>query len=117
MVSATVLLLTAGGVTSTLMLGIIFLVGISYGGMLSNLPAQVAEEYGHENFGMVYPMILAAHGITALFAAPAGGFIYDKYNMYHAALILSCIISGISLICFCIVYKKTVSVIPKSSFL
>ncbi len=115
MVAGTALLLAAGGVTSALMLGIIWLVGMSYGGMLANLPAQVAEEYGHENFGMVYPMILAAHGITALFAAPAGGLIYDRCHSYHAALILASIIGGISLLCFSLTYKKTSFVLPPSS--
>jgi len=111
MVSLSSLLLVTGDVAGgTIMLVVILLAGLSYGGMLANLPAQVAEEYGHENFGMVFPLILAAHGITGLFAAPSGGFIYDTFNTYHPALILSGVISAISLICFSAVYKKTLSI-------
>jgi len=91
---------------------IIGLVGISYGGILANLPAQVAEEYGHENFGMVYPMILAAHGLAALCAAPAGGLIYDRCHSYLPALLLAAILGGISLLAFCLAYPKTSPALP-----
>jgi len=114
LVAATALLLTSGGLAAALMLAVIWLVGISYGGILANLPAQVAEEYGHENFGLVYPMILAAHGLTALFAAPAGGLIYDRCHTYLPALLLAALLGGISLLAFCLAYHKTSPASPPS---
>ena len=75
----------------------VIIVGISYGALIANIPAQVLYEYGHENFGRVYPVVFIVHGLTALFASPLAGFIYDKYGTYRPAMAIS---SGISFLCF-----------------
>jgi OFA family oxalate/formate antiporter-like MFS transporter len=91
------LLLLAAGIDKIIFLLMFITVGLSYGWLISNIPAQVSEEYGHENFGMIFPMIFIGHGMTALFAAPLAGFIYDKYHTYRPAMILA---AGIAFMCF-----------------
>jgi OFA family oxalate/formate antiporter-like MFS transporter len=93
------LLLLAADIDKIIFLLMVITVGLSYGWLISNIPAQVSEEYGHENFGMIFPLIFIGHGMTALFAAPLAGFIYDKYHTYRPAMILA---AGIAFMCFAI---------------
>ena len=107
MVSLSSLLLLAGDMTGWFVfLAVIMFAGISYGGMIVNIPSQVADEYGHENFGMIYPVVILVHGITALFAAPIGGYIYDKYDTYQPAILIAGGIGLICLACFSLVYRR-----------
>ncbi|HAL44781.1 MAG: hypothetical protein A2Y12_20325 [Planctomycetes bacterium GWF2_42_9] len=91
------LLLLAGDIDKIMFLLMVITVGLSYGWLISNIPAQVSEEYGHQNFGMIFPMVFIGHGMTALFAAPLAGFIYDRYHTYRPAMILA---AGIAFMCF-----------------
>ena len=107
MISLSSLLLLAGGAAGwAFFLAVIMFAGISYGGMIANIPSQVADEYGHENFGMIYPIVFLVHGITALFAAPIGGYIYDKYDTYRPAILIAGGIGLICLTCFSLVYRR-----------
>ena len=71
--------------------------GISYGALISNIPAHVSAEYGHENFGRIYPLIFLIHGLTALVASPLAGYIYDHHQTYRPAMIVA---GGVALLCF-----------------
>ncbi len=107
MVSLSSLLLLAGNVTGgAIFLAIILFVGISYGGMIANIPSQVADEYGHENFGMIYPIVFLVHGVTAVIAAPFGGYIFDRYNTYRPAIMMAVGIGLMCLTCFSLVYHR-----------
>lgn len=69
------LLFAAGAGGSIGFIIIILMIGISYGGIIAGIPSQVAHEYGHENFGRMYPIIFTVHGMAAIIAAPFGGYI------------------------------------------
>jgi OFA family oxalate/formate antiporter-like MFS transporter len=105
MVSLSSLLLLAGDMAGGFVfLAVILFAGVSYGGMIANIPSQVADEYGHENFGTIYPIVFLVHGITAIIAAPLGGYIYDKYNTYQPAIWIAACIGLVCLTCFSFAY-------------
>ncbi len=105
-ITITSLLLLVADIDKIIFFMIVILVGLSYGSLISNIPAQVSEEYGHENFGIVFPMIFLVHGLTALFAAPLVGFIYDRYHTYRPAMILAAIITFMCFVAFTLAYPK-----------
>ncbi|MEN6384522.1 MAG: MFS transporter [Phycisphaerales bacterium] len=107
LVSLSALLLLTGGLAGSIgFIIIIILIGISYGGMIANIPSQVADEYGHENFGIIYPVVFLVHGITAIIAAPFGGYIYDRFHTYKPAIFIAAVIGFLCLISFSLAYKR-----------
>jgi OFA family oxalate/formate antiporter-like MFS transporter len=106
MVSLSSLLLAGDMGGGFVFLAVILFAGVSYGGMIANIPSQVADEYGHKNFGMIYPIVFLVHGITAVIAAPLGGYIYDKYNTYQPAILIAAGIGLICLMCFSFAYRR-----------
>lgn len=106
------LLLLTGDVHKIVFWIIIMMSGISYGALIANIPAQVSEEFGHENFGKIFPVVLLTHGLTALFAAPLGGWIYDTYSTYRPAMVIA---AGVGAVCFggfFIAYRKINQPLP-----
>ncbi len=91
-------------------LGIILLVGFLYGGCLSAFPAQVAMEYGQHQFGVVYPLVILAHGLAAPFGASVGGYLYDVSGNYVWACIVCFAVSLTSLLLYGYIYGKPKSV-------
>jgi len=107
-VAVSALLLVMGNISSIVFLLFLISVGMSYGALIANIPVQVAEEYGHQNFGMVYPMVVFVHGLAALLAAPLGGFIFDNYHSYRPAMIIASFISFACFVGFSLAYRKTI---------
>jgi len=106
MVSLSSLLLFFGDISGrAVFLAVIVLAGISYGGVIANIPSQVAEEYGNENFGLIYPVVFLVHGMTAVIAAPFGGYIYDRLHTYKPAILVAAAVGLFCLICFSLAYR------------
>jgi OFA family oxalate/formate antiporter-like MFS transporter len=100
------LLAFAGSISTGIFLLLISYAAMSYGGIIANIPAQVADEFGHDNFGTIYPIVLLVHGITALFAAPIGGYFFDLTGSYKPAMIIAAAIAFACLITFFLAYRK-----------
>ncbi|OHB52306.1 MAG: hypothetical protein A2Y10_01625 [Planctomycetes bacterium GWF2_41_51] len=105
-VAVSALFVVMGNISSIVFLIFLIPVGMSYGALLANIPAQVSEEFGHHNFGIVYPLVLVVHGLAALFAAPLAGFIYDNYHSYRPAMIIASCISFACFLGFTFAYRR-----------
>lgn len=105
-VALSALFVVMGNISSIVFLIFLIPVGMSYGALLANIPAQVSEEFGHHNFGTVYPLVLVVHGLAALFAAPLAGFIYDNYHSYRPAMIIASCISFACFLGFTFAYRR-----------
>lgn len=64
-------------------------VGFCYGGCFAVYPGSVAQLYGPEIMGTVYPMVLFAHGISAIFGPYLGGLARDLTGSFVPALAVS----------------------------
>jgi len=107
MVTVSTLLLPVGDMGNWIVfICMIMFAGVSYGGVIANIPSQVADEYGNENFGVVYPPAFVVHGIAAILAAPFGGYIYDRYHTYKPAILIAGCIGLLCLICFSLAYRS-----------
>jgi OFA family oxalate/formate antiporter-like MFS transporter len=63
--------------------------GFGYGGCFVVYAARVAEVYGSDRVGTVYPWIFLAYGASALAGPPLGGLILDLANGPHWAVVLA----------------------------
>lgn len=105
-VAVSSLLFVMGDVGKTAFWAMVAIAGLCYGALISNIPAHVSTEYGHENFNRIYPLIFLVHGVTALFASPLAGYLYDHYGTYRPAMVIA---GGVALMCFAgfvLAYRK-----------
>jgi len=65
------------------------LVGFSYGANFVLHPARIADAYGLNRLGAVYPLVFLAHGLAALTGPPLGGLLYDWRGSYHLPVFLA----------------------------
>jgi MFS family permease len=96
-VAVSSLLFVMGDVGKISFWAMVAIAGLCYGALISNIPAHVSTEYGHENFGRVYPLIFLVHGLAALLISPLAGCIFDHYKTYRPAMVMA---GGIALLCF-----------------
>lgn len=87
---------------------VVVITGTSYGALISNIPAQVSAEYGHENFARIYPFVFLVHGFVALFASPSAGWIYDRYQTYIPALLIAAAIAALCFTAFFLEYRNLI---------
>lgn len=107
-VTVCVLLLMARDIGAAAFLVVVVITGVSYGALISNIPAQVTEEFGHENFARIYPVVFLVHGFVAILAAPLAGWIYDGYDTYTPALIIAAAVAFACFAAFFAAYRRPI---------
>jgi OFA family oxalate/formate antiporter-like MFS transporter len=88
-VVASVLVFAAGGYGRAMFLLSAFLLGSCYGGMLAVFPSEVSAIYGVYVMGSVYPLVLIAHGVAAIIAAPLTGYGVDLTGGYWPGILMA----------------------------
>jgi OFA family oxalate/formate antiporter-like MFS transporter len=86
MIAGSVAMIMASGSHAAAFLAAAVLVGFCYGGNFAVYPARVAEVYGVQDLGTIYPLILFAHGLAAGVGPLVGGFSRDWFGVYEPAL-------------------------------
>jgi OFA family oxalate/formate antiporter-like MFS transporter len=65
------------------------LVGFGFGGCFVVFAAQVANRYGPDHVGSIYPMVFLAYGISGVCGPWIGGKLYDMTNSYAPGILVS----------------------------
>jgi len=84
-----VLLALAAKAWPLAIVGASFLVGSGFGACFVVYAVQAASRYGDDRFGRVYPLVFLAYGAAAIAGPWIGGWIYNAFDGYSAALWIS----------------------------
>lgn len=71
------------------MVGFAIIMGVGYGGWVALSPAVVAHLFGTEGLGGVLGVLNTSGGFGALIGPPIAGFIIDRTQSYHAAIVFA----------------------------
>jgi OFA family oxalate/formate antiporter-like MFS transporter len=97
MLAAMLCLILLGWRHPVLFLAAACVVGFCYGSNFAIYPAATAKLYGTHVLGSVYPLIMAAQGISS-FAPSVNGMLYDRTGSYFPGLTLAALIAALGLI-------------------
>lgn len=75
----------------TLIVGV-FLAGLCYGTGFSTFPATISDLYGTKNFGINYGLMFTAWGLGGILGPMIAAGIYDSFNSYFFAYMVSFIL-------------------------
>ena len=89
---AVLVLLAFGRLHPAVFLAAACVVGFCYGSNFAIYPAAVAHLYGTHVLGTVYPLIMAAQGISS-FAPTLNGFLVDRTKSYVPGLVISLVVT------------------------
>jgi MFS family permease len=89
---AVLVLLACGRLHPAVFLAAACVVGFCYGSNFAIYPTAVAHLYGTHVLGTVYPLIMAAQGISS-FASSLNGFLVDQTKSYVPGLVISLVVA------------------------
>jgi OFA family oxalate/formate antiporter-like MFS transporter len=103
---ATVLVLLVSGFAGPAFLAASILVGSGFGACFVVYAAQVAEDFGSDRVGVVYPWVFFPYGFAAIIGPFAGGLLFDWTGSYVPALVLSAVTATIAAGAFTLLSRK-----------
>jgi OFA family oxalate/formate antiporter-like MFS transporter len=83
------------------------LVGFGFGGCFIVFAAQVANRYGPDHVGSVYPMVFLAYGISGVFGPWTGGKLSDMTGSYTPGILVSIGVLTAGLIVSTLLLRRT----------
>lgn len=70
------------------------LVGFGYGANFVVHAARIADTYGLEQLGVIYPLVFLAHGVAALTGPTLGGGMYDLNGSYQLPVFIAAAVAA-----------------------
>jgi MFS transporter, OFA family, oxalate/formate antiporter len=88
-----IILLNIPGISSTLYLTVVLLIGFTYGGNFVLFAKETAQSFGIINFGIIYPYVFIGKAFAGILGPLSGGVLFDFFSSYYYAIILAGAIS------------------------
>ena len=88
-------------------IAVAFCVGFSFGACFVLYAAAVAQFYGKDAIGAVYPLVFLAVAISGTLGPATGGWLFDVTGNYNSSLILAAALSGCGAVTCGLLQRKT----------
>lgn len=69
-----------------------FIVGFGFGANFVLFAKETVQQYGIENYGLIYPLIFQGYGLAGIFGPLTGGVMYDNTQSYSLSVVVALII-------------------------
>jgi MFS transporter, OFA family, oxalate/formate antiporter len=79
--------------------------GVGFGANFVLFASETVKKFGVDNYGKIYPVIFLGYGFAGIFGPVTGGLLYDKFNNFEIASLISFILSVLGIIVFWIQLK------------
>jgi MFS family permease len=70
-----------------------FVFGIAWGGVSPQVPLLLRSNFGMQNFGIIFGLVMAGTGVGATFGPIVGGYLYDVTKGYTLSFLLDVLFS------------------------
>ncbi|MGL4852362.1 MAG: MFS transporter [Phocaeicola sp.] len=114
LVGSSIMSLIVNGTEGWYVLGTICLIGLFYGGLLSNFPTITAELFGSKFLGALYGIVLLGFGIGALVSSFVAGYYKnlasEDISLMNPAFIIAAACGAVSTLIMIVIYATRKSI-------